>query len=218
MTKSIFILSIITTLILFKSTVYASGRGFNIPIIFGNIDYDLYESNINYMGIGYIYDSNLKGSNKFNYRLNINFEYFQHEYHYDQFDEFDPITQTMIYVPRSGVHKRARFLSDHIFGFSIYNNSVFKYWLGPMLRLGLIGVEDLGVSMGIGITAAGMNFNLGSKFTIGIEIGYMYDRDMFFHSIRSITYYDGIKHYDKKIDSADNHLFILKFSLFSLKP
>lgn len=198
--------------------LYASGRGFYMPLVTGSIDYDLYDSHVNYLGIGYAYDSNIKSNRSFNYRLNVGFTYFQHNFHYDESVDYNQATQTAEYRPRSGMHQRARLVSDHSFGLSVVKNSVYKYWLGPALRLGFIGIDDLGMSLGAGFTLIGLNFNIGSKFVIGFEAGYMFDKDIFFNNMRTITYYDGVNHYDEHFNSAQNHLFILKFSLFSTKP
>ena len=209
-----FLIKAIYILILFySSSLYASGRGFNIPISLGNMDYELYDSDVRYGGIGYIYDSNLAGNKLFNYRMNISFEYFEHLYSYYNFNIYNPQTGESSYYKVSGRHKVARLLSDHSFGLGIIKSSSFRYWISPNLRFGFIGADNLGMTIGTGITFFGLNFNIGSKVSLTFETSYLYNRDLFFEHISSRTYFNGLSNFEKETNTATSHLLLLKFSI-----
>jgi hypothetical protein len=111
-----------------------------------------------FVGAGFVLDTCVARNDVFNYRMGLGY---QKDVKYTQFD----------------THKISM---NNYFGFGIVRLKSFRWWLGPQLGLRCyIFGSDKGASSAegggnIGVVT-GFNFNIGSVFTIGLELGFRYN-------------------------------------------
>jgi len=198
-------------LILSATILHASGLGIAIPIGFGKTDYDWYKADAIQGGFCFIFDTNVARKSLFNYRLSVGLESFNHDYMYDILI-YDWNTDTYVPGQANGERKGSRIVTDHAFGFGILKSSIIRLWMGPTLRFGFMPGKHPGLTIGVGITALGLNFNLGSLMTVAFEAGYSYALDSYFDPID--TRYDYDTYYlEDSIDKGLNSMFIAKLSV-----
>lgn len=107
-----------------------------------------------------------------------------------------------------GSHKEYRLVTDHNFGFGIITTPTIRLWVGPNLRFGFVKtISQLGICMGVGFTGIGLNYNLGSTTTLGMELGFLYGLD--FYLFHGIDYTPD----DYGIYGGLNNIFVLKMSI-----
>jgi hypothetical protein len=121
-----------------------------------------YEFDYKYAGgIGLVLDTRVARKGLFNYRLGLGYE----NTTYDFIDEDEA----------AGIY-----YLDNSFGFGIVQTKIVRIWLGPQLRLALLGysreydrfkLEVAGVGFGIG-PVLGANFNFGNFITAALDLGY----------------------------------------------
>ena len=211
MHKSLLSTLAISCIILFSSSLVAGGLGIAFTFGFGTTDYDWYEADANNVGINFVYDSNVAKRSLFNYRLTASIEDFKHEYEFDEY--YDPYIFNFGY---SDSHAGRRFVTDHAFGFGIVKSSVVRLWMGPNIRFGFVVTgNNSGYTVGAGLTALGLNFNMGRVFTLALEVGYLYNTDQYSDSIDE-HYYINSDIYES-IDSGSSKMFVVKlFILFRI--
>ena len=150
----------LVTSLLWSSPAFAVGLGAFIDVSGGSgeieWDFDNYSEDIDVTAgaLGFVLDTSPTNQSSFNYRLNIGLASQDFEYEY----YVDTIEATGIYF-------------ENIFGFALINDYNFRWWLGPLIRLGFFSGdiepsypgEDLEVDyaeFGIG-AVTGINFNAG---------------------------------------------------------
>jgi hypothetical protein len=98
---------------------------------------------------GFVLDTATTNESGFNYRLNIGLSSLTIE---------DPNS--------SGEYDTRGIYAENIFGFALMKRETFRWWLGPLLRIGYYSGDDYDVDMsffefGLGLVS-GMNFKLGN--------------------------------------------------------
>lgn len=110
--------------------------------------------------IGFVLDTAPTNESFFNYRLNIGISKISWE------DDFDSTLEGY------GIY------AENTFGFSLIKKDKFRWWFGPLIRVGVFKGEPedyddaeytLG-EIGVGI-ATGMNFKLGSALALAPSVG-----------------------------------------------
>lgn len=189
--------------------MYASGIGINIPIAFGSVDYEHYEADMIQYGISIVYDTNVAKNKIFNYRLCLGLEYFRHEYEYHYYLSYDDYHGWY-----SDIHKGIRIISDHNFGFAIIKDASFRLWMGPSLRFGFVFEDVSGVTLGLGLTGIGLNYNIAQAIALSLETGYLLFVDFYSDDIAYIEYESpGIYSQYVSVNRGINKTFIIKLAL-----
>jgi hypothetical protein len=200
---------IILSIFIYVNASYASGIGINIPIGFGNVDYQDYEADMIQYGISIIYDTNVAKNKIFNYRLSLGLEYFRHKYEYHYYRDVDDY-----YGSYSDTHKGIRIISDHNFSFAVIKNTSFRVWMGPSLRFGFVFEDVSGVTLGLGITAIGLNYNIAKATTLSLETGYLLFLDYYSDDIAYVEYESpSIYSQYVSVNRGINKTFIIKVAL-----
>jgi len=170
--KRVFTIFILVMLVLSINETYAVGIGIQIPLVGGgktkatieDFDEEMTHDYKYAGGIGLVLDTRLAKKGLFNYRLGLGYE----NTSYDFISDED--ASSIYYL-------------DNSFGFGIVQTRVMRIWLGPQLRLAILGFSkeedgdtfDLaGVGFGIG-PVLGANFNFGKVITVALDLGYRYN-------------------------------------------
>ena len=184
MKLSICLFTLILCLFLLPLNSEAGGLGIFVPATFGNADFSGYSHEENHFGIGFLFDTNVAENHIFHYRLNAGLEFFEHTY-----PEFVYDNTLMYYVEsRTDAYALMRIALDNTFGFAVLRTQVLRLWLGPQVRLGWILGDRSGVTLGAGLTLLGMNFNMGSVFTLSLEAGYRFAGNIYFDTVSDYSY------------------------------
>ena len=196
----------------FTTSNYAAGLGIAFHSGFGQTTYNDFDADASQFGINFIFDTNVSKNNIFNYRLNFGIEFFNHDFTYE-YSYYDYYYGMTFYDYYDGSFDGLRIVTDHTFGFGIVKSSVIRLWMGPNVRLGFIAGDNAGITLGGGLTILGLNFNMGSVFTLALEAGYMFDADIYFDSIYNEIYnYNAGSWFEYNEDSGLNNLFVAKLS------
>ena len=169
MKKSLYLFTMILLILLLGSqTAFAGKHGVFLDLSSGSgdaeWDSDIYSWDVDSdsFAIGYIFDSNPEPNRVFNYRLNVGV------IRQDLEDDYgDTIESTGIYA-------------ENIFGFALIRNEHFRWWAGPLVRLGVYSGEASGEESGVDyhysykLDAKYVEFGLGlvtgMNFTVGRTI------------------------------------------------
>ncbi len=110
-----------------------------------------------FIGAGFVLDTCVAKNQLFNYRLGLGY-------------------QKDVKYPKFGTHKISM---NNYFGFGVVRMQSFRWWLGPQLglRYYILDSDDSSMSEvgGNAGLATGFNFNIGTVFTIGLELGFRYN-------------------------------------------
>ena len=154
-------------LLLWAPTSFAVGLGVYVDGAFGSGDAEWDSSSSSFdidsraFSIGFALDTATTTESIFNYRLNLG--YARHE-----FEDEDNNT-----IETDGIY------SEHIFGFALARNENFRWWAGPLLRVGYhsgdTGTNGSDFTFGeFGIGAVtGLNFRAG-KAILSPSLGFRY--------------------------------------------
>jgi hypothetical protein len=188
------------------SSLYAVGLGLALPIGFGTTDYEQYKADAINGGINFVFDNNVAKRSIFNYRLNFGIEFCNHDYSYE-ISYYDPYSDSYYNQQYNKDRVVIRIVTDHSLGFGIIRSSSIRLWMGPCLRIGFsyIPWDESGYTYGAGITPLGINFNMGEVFTLGLEIGYLYNVDSYSNPIEYNE--------DGNISSGINNMVVFKLSI-----
>lgn len=159
---------VLLMVVLGAPSVYAGKHGFFLDLASGSgeaewdSNADSWDIDSDSFAVGYVYDSDPDSSRVFNYRLNIGLV------RHDKEDEF------------GGTLESTGLYAESIFGFALQRKENFRWWGGPLVRLGFYSgeVDDYDIDVdygefGIGV-ATGINFNAGSAM-IAPSIGVRYN-------------------------------------------
>lgn len=159
----------ISLLLLLSSEAYSYGVGAYASIGSGSFRFKELEkdsssrSDVNsYLGGGILFDTAVAEDELFNYRVNLGFEIWKRDFALNEDTGRSHIT---LY---------------NSFGFGIFRRQWMRLWLGPQLGLQYLKQSATGSSYrheGFGMTLgamAGLNFNLGRDFSIGLDGGGRY--------------------------------------------
>lgn len=91
---------------------------------FPNMD-DNYDAELYGYGVGFVMDTAVAKDSTLNYRLNFGYEY--SEYDYEDVDM---------------EHEFSRIILDNTLGFCLYQNAMYRFWMGPQLRLAYMWASD----------------------------------------------------------------------------
>lgn len=154
-------------LLLLSSTAFAIGIGPFLDISGGSgeseweSDYDSWDVDTSTGAIGFVLDTAPTNERTFNYRLNVGIA---NQVMKDDFG--DELDSTGIYI-------------ENIFGFAFLKNENFRWWAGPLIRLGYYSgeVDNSNIDIdyaefGIG-AVTGWNFRAGSTIfspSIGFRV------------------------------------------------
>ncbi len=84
---------------------------------------------------------------------------------------------------------------------------MYRFWLGPNIRIGFVAEDIPGICFGGGVTAFGLNFNMENIFTLSLEMGYLLNADIYFEDIdRGDTFQEASK-------TGLNNMFVAKLSI-----
>ncbi|MCD6525775.1 MAG: hypothetical protein J7K75_02130 [Desulfuromonas sp.] len=200
MKKIVFMLLVSSALFL-NSTAFAAGIGAFIDVSVGSgeaewdSDYDSWDIDSSMVAGGLVFDTALTNENPFNYRFNIGIAHQELEDDYDE--ELD---STGIYV-------------ENIFGFALMMNEDFRWWAGPLVRIGYYsGESDMDslsyssdidfdyVEFGFG-AVTGFNFKAGNV-VISPSVGVRYSAFAGEGDIKEIDHLDGYTYtYDEDIEA-----------------
>lgn len=168
--------------LLIPKQVLATGLGLYFPFTYGSANFDDFEVDERHFGIGFIMDGNVAKDNIFNYRLNIGLEYFEHAIYQG---EYNSVLDYWEYFDYEG--EQWRLAVDNTFGIGFLRSRYVRWWMGPQIRLGFIFGDRSGFTLGGGITALGLNFNLGPVFSLSLEGGYRLALNVFFSELDTET-------------------------------
>ncbi|MBW2185654.1 MAG: hypothetical protein JRG71_04380 [Deltaproteobacteria bacterium] len=151
--KRIVVMSLVAFTLLFSTSAFAVGLGVFVDYSSGSGDLEvdgLQEVDIDsdmFAG-GFVLDTAPTNESVFNYRLNIGIT----DQTIDIEDDFE--------LDLNGVY------IENIFGFALIKNENFRWWLGPLIRIGYYegDIYDVDVEVGEfgGGVVTGLNFKAGS--------------------------------------------------------
>ena len=159
---------VVVALAVMVHTLEAAGFGFYVPYAFKSNLPSSTESGLNYKetaGLGVMFDSNMGKNRVFNYRLSLEFMNKDAE-------------------DRSIESRYTTML--HTFGFGIVRTQALRLWIGPRIVLASVQTEyskgsyysstsDSESAIEFGFAPAlGMNVNLGSVVSLGVDIDYKF--------------------------------------------
>jgi hypothetical protein len=169
--RKIFIIAFALIVISLATTsAHASGLGVYLNGGFGDSDIETgpywwsvtntYDSDLEVLSGGLVFDTNLSKDRIFNYRL-----------------ELGRGTYTWQDFPAGMETELNQTVMTHDFGFGILRNKAVRLWLGPEIRISRIndevdGVEYDMIGFGVGL-AIGLNINLRGPITIGLKASLM---------------------------------------------
>ncbi|MFP4475095.1 MAG: hypothetical protein ACLFOY_06010 [Desulfatibacillaceae bacterium] len=103
---------------------------------FENVDYD---PDTSALGGGFVLDTNLNGTQLFNYRLYAGYERAVVER--ENITVTDSTGTQTLAMPVD--YEFDRYLTDHCFGFALISDDMLRVWAGPMVRLSYETYEDV---------------------------------------------------------------------------
>lgn len=158
-------------------------------------DYNAWDIDSNAVAFGFVLDTAPTNEKTFNYRLNVGFA------KQDLEDEFG------IKLKSKGVY------AENIFGFAFIKNETFRWWGGPLLRLGFYSgdTDTYGfnsevdyVEVGIG-AVTGLNFKVGNAI-LAPSIGFRVNGFGGEEKSTGNTYY-GYRSYTEDISGNSTNIF-----------